>query len=280
LAATSMLRTAWSDPGIIPRNLDPSPPTEDLEVVGRNNVHNNSNYPYSRSVPLLKDIKINGQTFRLKYCDTCRIYRPPRCSHCRQCDNCVETEDHHCIWLNNCIGRRNYRTFFTFIATATVLCFYVLGFCLAHLFLLMKESSIGFVAAIMIAPISFMLVLLAFFLMWSVGGLTGYHLYLICNNLTTHEQLRAPLARRNGVKNPFDFKSMFYNCLWVLCGPLTHSSVSRRAFVEEEYWDEAEGAGEGTSDSQQQQQDTGNNSTLLTGGISREQQDRLNTSVA
>ncbi|PVU87233.1 hypothetical protein BB559_006149, partial [Furculomyces boomerangus] len=51
--------------------------------------------------PSTKEIFINDTRIRLKYCTTCRIYRPPRASHCRQCDNCVELEDHHCAWLNN-----------------------------------------------------------------------------------------------------------------------------------------------------------------------------------
>lgn len=56
-------------------------------------------------LPRTKDLVLSGVgTFKVKYCDTCMLYRHPRCSHCSICNNCVEKFDHHCPWVGQCIG--------------------------------------------------------------------------------------------------------------------------------------------------------------------------------
>ncbi len=58
---------------------------------------------------------------KIKFCKTCRIYRPPRTTHCRACDRCVSQFDHHCILLGTCVGRNNYRAFFFFLVFGAAL---------------------------------------------------------------------------------------------------------------------------------------------------------------
>ena len=41
-------------------------------------------------------------------CRSCRTNRPERSHHCRQCNFCVLLMDHHCVWINNCVGFYNY----------------------------------------------------------------------------------------------------------------------------------------------------------------------------
>jgi palmitoyltransferase len=50
-----------------------------------------------------------------KYCTICHIEQPLRCKHCKTCDHCVATYDHHCPWIGNCVGERNRFRFFCFL---------------------------------------------------------------------------------------------------------------------------------------------------------------------
>ena len=41
--------------------------------------------------------------------------------HCKKCCRCVEYFDHHCKWLNNCIGAKNYFEFYGLIIATFLL---------------------------------------------------------------------------------------------------------------------------------------------------------------
>lgn len=53
-----------------------------------------------------------------QFCNICQIVVSLKAKHCRRCNKCVTHFDHHCIYLNNCIGSRNYVLFILTIVTA------------------------------------------------------------------------------------------------------------------------------------------------------------------
>ncbi|XP_029382626.1 palmitoyltransferase ZDHHC3 isoform X2 [Echeneis naucrates] len=48
-------------------------------------------------------------------CNRCETYRPPRAHHCRVCQRCIRRMDHHCPWINNCVGELNQKYFIQFL---------------------------------------------------------------------------------------------------------------------------------------------------------------------
>lgn len=55
------------------------------------------------------------------YCNICDVHVTAKAKHCSACNKCIYSFDHHCIWLNTCVGGKNYRIFFS------LLIFIVLG---------------------------------------------------------------------------------------------------------------------------------------------------------
>lgn len=52
-------------------------------------------------------------------CNLCDIRTSDgRTKHCSVCNKCVGTFDHHCKWLNHCVGRRNYVAFLMCVVSA------------------------------------------------------------------------------------------------------------------------------------------------------------------
>ncbi|KAL1462764.1 hypothetical protein WDU94_014575 [Cyamophila willieti] len=59
-------------------------------------------------------------------CSRCETYRPPRAHHCRICKRCIKRMDHHCPWINNCVGEKNQRYFVQFLIYVTILAVYAI----------------------------------------------------------------------------------------------------------------------------------------------------------
>jgi len=204
----AFILTALSDPGILPRNAEP---TIMMERV------------FDTQQVVLPGVRPTG----LKFCDTCRIHRPPRCSHCNLCGNCVEMLDHHCVWVGTCIGKRNYRSYCFFLCFSSIYGTFVAALCIYHLYLLTKEfqtrgyqSAPAFQEVLIRNPVSFILAIYCAFSMWFILGLCGYHSYLIWTGQTTHEQLKKAF--------PFDnphSQGVLGNCFRVFCAPMIRSNI-------------------------------------------------------
>ncbi|CAM4596995.1 unnamed protein product, partial [Lepidochelys olivacea] len=110
-AVANLLLASFTDPGILHRGAE------------------------GRAELVIRALRVKESRFDLHWCRKCHYYCPPRTFHCPCCNVCVEEFDHHCKWLNNCIGCRNFRFFFLFVA---FLCSYnvvILASCITYLVL-------------------------------------------------------------------------------------------------------------------------------------------------
>jgi len=189
LSFCSLISSAYRDPGFIPRQrLLPGK----VEAKAANKV-----------------VTINGVQVQMRWCVTCKIFRPPRSTHCATCDACVERFDHHCHWLGTCVGRRNYNSFFVFVSTLTASLGYVIAMTILHITLALIEFSQGdnsfgrgFVLAISLPPpdniiVSFFLLVFVVLIVGPVAFLFGFHVLLISRGVTTNEYLKGLYKNRS-----------------------------------------------------------------------------------
>ncbi|KAJ7961397.1 S-acyltransferase [Quillaja saponaria] len=157
----------------------------------------------------------------LRYCQKCSHYKPPRAHHCRVCKRCVLRMDHHCIWINNCVGHANYKVFFVFVVYAVIACIYSLVLLLGSLTndQVKEEDQSGgnlrtvyVISGLLLVPLSV-----------ALSVLLGWHIYLTLQNKTTieyHEGVRALwLAEKGGsvYSHPYDLGA--YENLTTVLGP-------------------------------------------------------------
>jgi len=179
----SLFRAACTDPGIIARH-DPK-----------------RGYAGHGSRPNRIDQIVNGVKVSLKWCSTCEIYRPPRSKHCAFCNNCVLRFDHHCPWVSNCVGLRNYRYFVCFVISSFCLALYVFSVALFITIRLAKASSTDtdrfLVELAFSKPLILVLLVFTGCVLCPLGNLVMFHGYLIATNTTTNEEITAPYRDRN-----------------------------------------------------------------------------------
>ncbi|KAK0134043.1 putative palmitoyltransferase ZDHHC14 [Merluccius polli] len=231
-----LFRASFSDPGVLPR----ATPDEAADLERQIDTASCPSGPGYRTPPRTREVQINGQTVKLKYCFTCKMFRPPRTSHCSLCDNCVERFDHHCPWVGNCVGRRNYRYFYLFIVSLSFLTLFIFAFVVTHVILseytpaVTKPEKNTLCVWFSLTPGTILEVVVCFFSVWSIVGLSGFHTYLISSNQTTNEDIKGAWSSKRGKDNynPYSYGSILTNCCAALCGPLPPSLIDRRGLIQ------------------------------------------------
>ncbi|XP_044519957.1 palmitoyltransferase ZDHHC12 [Gracilinanus agilis] len=125
---------------------------------------------------------IPEKTFRLRRCGYCLLQQPLRSKHCRSCKRCVRRFDHHCPWIENCVGERNHPLFLAYLAVQLVVLLW--GLHLAWSGLHFRESWQSWLPH---NGLLFLTFLLLSIFSTVVTLLLASHLYLVASDTTTWE---------------------------------------------------------------------------------------------
>ncbi|XP_062917099.1 palmitoyltransferase ZDHHC15B isoform X1 [Mobula hypostoma] len=136
----------------------------------------------------------------IRYCDRCQLIKPDRCHHCSICDTCVLKMDHHCPWVNNCIGFSNYKFFLLFLGYSMLYSLFVAATVLQYFIMFWTGGLPDGPAKFHVLFLLFVAVM--FFL--SLMFLLSYHCWLVSLNRSTLEAFSAPIFQHGPDKNGYN----------------------------------------------------------------------------
>jgi len=139
-----------------------------------------------------------------RWCRKCVKVKPDRCHHCRICQRCVLKMDHHCPWINNCVGFYNYKYFYLFILYALLILFWVSATSFLNFLRSVASDDV-----LDIGSNSFLIVFCWLYCTLfgvALGGFVTFHTYLLVQNFTTIElvEKKGSPARGKQYIHPWD----------------------------------------------------------------------------
>uniref|UniRef100_A0A8C5ASI9 Palmitoyltransferase n=1 Tax=Gadus morhua TaxID=8049 RepID=A0A8C5ASI9_GADMO len=141
-----------------------------------------------------------AQSGAIRFCDRCQVLKPDRCHHCSVCETCVLKMDHHCPWVNNCVGFSNYKFFLLFLSYSMVYCVFIAATVFQY-FLKFWGGDLNNGPA-KFHVLFLMFVALMFFV--SLMFLFSYHCWLVSKNRSTLEAFSAPVFVGGPDRNGFN----------------------------------------------------------------------------
>ncbi|XP_070583468.1 palmitoyltransferase ZDHHC3 isoform X2 [Erythrolamprus reginae] len=193
LALASHLRAMLTDPGSVPKG--------------------NATKEFIESLQLKP-----GQV--VYKCPKCCSIKPDRAHHCSVCKRCIRKMDHHCPWVNNCVGENNQKYFVLFtmyIALISLHALIMVGF---H-FLYCLEEDWTKCSSFSPPTTVILLILLCFeallFLIFT-SVMFGTQVHSICTDETGIEQLKKEERRWAKKTKWMNMKAVFghqFSIVWL-----------------------------------------------------------------
>jgi palmitoyltransferase ZDHHC3/7/25 len=112
MAVVSHFMAMTTDPGSVPPDAKPLPePSEGATAA-------------SGATEESGGLLASNETKLNRLCRRCKSFKPQRAHHCSICRRCVIKMDHHCPWVNNCVGIGNHKYFLLFVFYTLLSCMY------------------------------------------------------------------------------------------------------------------------------------------------------------